>query len=194
MNFNYKDQDVVSKSSSETFVSTERSSFANALNQNRNKTTKVTADFRIEWKPDSLTNLMFRPRFSYGDKDNATYERSYTFNTDPGLTTDEVLGTEDITSLVPEANVVNSVVRNALSKGDDVTVGGTMLFNRRLGKAGRNLTFRGQFNYTNSSSEQFSASQTDYFQQTADLADAGTQERMQDIIRRYIDTPTKNYS
>ena len=194
VNFNYKDQDVVSKSSSETFVSTERSSFANALNQNRNKTTKVTADFRIEWKPDSLTNLMFRPRFSYGDKDNATYERSYTFNTDPGLTTDEVLGTEDITSLVPEANVVNSVVRNALSKGDDVTVGGTMLFNRRLGKAGRNLTFRGQFNYTNSSSEQFSASQTDYFQQTADLADAGTQERMQDIIRRYIDTPTKNYS
>ena len=194
VNFNYKDQDVVSKSSSETFVSTERSSFANALNQNRNKTTKVTADFRIEWKPDSLTNLMFRPRFSYGDKDNATYERSYTFNTDPGLTTDEVLGTEDITSLVPEANVVNSVVRNALSKGDDVTVGGTMLFNRRLGKAGRNLTFRGQFNYTNSSSEQFSASQTDYFQQTADLADAGTQERVQDIIRRYIDTPTKNYS
>lgn len=194
VNFNYKDQDVVSKSSSETFVSTERSSFANALNQNRNKTTKVTADFRIEWKPDSLTNLMFRPRFSYGDKDNATYERSYTFNTDPGLTTDEVLGTEDITSLVPEANVVNSVVRNALSKGDDMTVGGTMLFNRRLGKAGRNLTFRGQFNYTNSSSEQFSASQTDYFQQTADLADAGTQERVQDIIRRYIDTPTKNYS
>ena len=194
VNFNYKDQDVVSKSSSETFVSTERSSFANALNQNRNKTTKVTADFRIEWKPDSLTNLMFRPRFNYGDKDNATFERSYTFNTDPGLTTDEVLGTEDITSLVPEANVVNSVVRNALSKGDDVTVGGTMLFNRRLGKAGRNLTFRGQFNYTNSSSEQFSASQTDYFQQTADLADAGTQERMQDIIRRYIDTPTKNYS
>ena len=194
VNFNYKDQDVVSKSSSETFVSTERSSFANALNQNRNKTTKVTADFRIEWKPDSLTNLMFRPRFSYGDKDNATYERSYTFNTDPGLTTDEVLGTEDITSLVPEANVVNSVVRNALSKGDDMTVGGTMLFNRRLGKAGRNLTFRGQFNYTNSSSEQFSASQTDYFQQTANLADAGTQERVQDIIRRYIDTPTKNYS
>ena len=194
VNFNYKDQDVVSKSSSETFVSTERSSFANALNQNRNKTTKVTADFRIEWKPDSLTNLMFRPRFNYGDKDNATFERSYTFNTDPGLTTDEVLGTEDITSLVPEANVVNSVVRNALSKGDDMTVGGTMLFNRRLGKAGRNLTFRGQFNYTNSSSEQFSASQTDYFQQTADLADAGTQERVQDIIRRYIDTPTKNYS
>ena len=194
VNFNYKDQDVVSKSSSETFVSTERSSFANALNQNRNKTTKVTADFRIEWKPDSLTNLMFRPRFNYGDKDNATFERSYTFNTDPGLTTDEVLGTEDITSLVPEANVVNSVVRNALSKGDDMTVGGTMLFNRRLGKAGRNLTFRGQFNYTNSSSEQFSASQTDYFQQTANLADAGTQERVQDIIRRYIDTPTKNYS
>ncbi|MDD6891546.1 MAG: TonB-dependent receptor [Bacteroidales bacterium] len=194
VNFNYKDQDVVSKSSSETFVSTDRSSFANALNQNRNKTTKVTADFRIEWKPDSLTNLMFRPRFNYGDKDNATFERSYTFNTDPGLTTDEVLGTEDITSLVPEANVVNSVVRNALSKGDDMTVGGTMLFNRRLGKAGRNLTFRGQFNYTNSSSEQFSASQTDYFQQTANLADAGTQERVQDIIRRYIDTPTKNYS
>lgn len=194
VNFNYKDQDVLSKSSTETFVSSERSSFANALDHNRNKTTNFTADFRLEWKPDTLTNLMFRPRVTYGKKDNTTADQSYTFNTDPGLTTDEILGADDITGLVPAENVVNSVIKNTLQKGDDVTIGGSLLFNRRLGKAGRNLTFRGQYNYTNSSSEQFSASETNYFQQTADLADAETQERMQEILRRYIDTPTKSYS
>lgn len=194
VNFNYKDQDILSKSSTETFVSSERSSFANALSHNRNKKTNLTADFRIEWKPDSLTNLMFRPRVTYGKTDNATAEQSYTFNTDPGLSTDDLFGTDNVTGLVPEENVVNSVLKNALQKGSDVSAGGSLLFNRRLGKAGRNLTFRGQYSYTNSSSEQFSASETEYFQQTADLADEATQERMKEILRRYIDTPTKSYS
>ena len=51
VNYNYKDADIISKQASETFVSSATSSFKNAWNANRNKTTSLTADFRIEWKP-----------------------------------------------------------------------------------------------------------------------------------------------
>lgn len=181
--FNYKDVDVVSKQASETFVSSESSSFKNAMDHSRNKTTDLLADAFIEWKPDTLTTFIFRPRISYGKTDNSTGQNSYTFGQDPGYSTDELFGTDDLTSLVPEENIVNTVLKNTLKKGDDLTAGGSAMINRRLGKAGRNITFRGRYNYTNSSSEQFSTSRTDYFQKSPE-------ERLE-ILNRYITTPTK---
>ena len=76
-------------------------------------------------------------------------------------------------------------MKNSLQKGDDLTAGGSLMLNRRLGTAGRNITFRGSYNYTNSESEQFSASTTDYFQLMQDSTE---------ILNRYITTPTKSYN
>ena len=184
INFNYKDADQISKQSSETFVSTESSSFKNAMDHTRNKTTNLTADAFMEWRPDTMTTLIFRPRIRYGKTDNSNGQNSYTFDQDPVYSTDELFNTDDITSLVPEANIVNSVLKNSLSKSDDITAGGSVIINRRLNSEGRNITFRGRYNYTNSSSEQFSLSETEYFQQT-------DEERFE-RLNRYINTPTKN--
>ena len=184
VNFNYKDADQISKQSSETFVSTENSSFKNAMDHSRNKTTNLTADAFMEWRPDTMTTLIFRPRIRYGKTDNANSQNSYTFNQDPGYSTDELFSTDDLSSLVPEDQIVNNVMRESLKKGDDLTLTGMMIFNRRLNNEGRNITFRGRYNYTNSSSEQFSLSNTEYFQQTPE-------ERLE-TLNRYIDTPTKS--
>lgn len=186
VNFNYKDADIQSKTNSETFVSSETSSFKNALTANRNKTTNLTADFRIEWKPDSLTTLLVRPRLKYGKTNNGSDSKSYTFNADPEIDTDELVNADDLTSLVPEEKIVNTIIQNSLSKGDDITAGGSLMFNRRLGKTGRNINFRGSYNYTNSESEQFSASETEYFQKNPE-------ERLE-ILNRYITTPTQSYN
>lgn len=192
VNYNYKDADIVSKQASETFVSSASSSFKNALTSNRNKTTSLTADFRIEWKPDTMTTVIVRPRLTYGKDNNGSGTHSYTFNQDPGYSTDEILNAGDnLSDLIPEENIVNTILRNSLQKGSDFNVGGSAMINRRLGKAGRNITFRGTYNYTNSSSEQFSESKTDYFQKTeADL----TEEDLEEILNRYITTPTLNYN
>lgn len=184
VNFNYKDADQISKQSSETFVSTENSSFKNAMDHSRNKTTNLTADAFMEWRPDTMTTLIFRPRIRYGKTDNANSQNSYTFNQDPGYSTDELFSTDDLSSLVPEDQIVNKVMRESLKKGDDLTLTGMMIFNRRLNNEGRNITFRGRYNYTNSSSEQFSLSTTEYFQQTL--------EELKETLNRYIDTPTKS--
>ena len=37
----------------------------------------------MEWKPDSMTNIIFRPNFSYGKTDNLSNSESGTFNSDP---------------------------------------------------------------------------------------------------------------
>lgn len=111
VNFNYKDADIVSKQASETFVSSESSSFKNAMDHSRNKTTNFVGDAYIEWKPDTMTTFIFRPRISYGKTDNSTGQNSYTFGQDPGYSTDELFGTDDLTSLVPEEDIVNTVLK-----------------------------------------------------------------------------------
>lgn len=187
VNFNYKDADIISKQASETFVSSDNSSFQNALIAQRNKNTALTADFRIEWRPDTMTMLLVRPRLSYGDTDNTESSNSGTFNAEPQNTTDELIAAiqeGNLTDLMAEENIVNTIIRNSLSKSSDFNVGGSVMFNRRLGKAGRNINFRGTYNYTNSSSEQFSTSETEYFQMT-------DEERLE-ILNRYISTPTLN--
>ena len=187
VNFNYRDADIRTKQSSETFVSTGTSSFQNALSAQRNKNTSLTADFRIEWRPDTMTMLLVRPRFTYGDTDNNSSSTSGTFSAEPESTTDELIaaiGEDNLTSIMSEQDIINTIVRNTRSKSDNINAGGSLMFNRRLGKPGRNINFRGTYSYTNSSSEQFSVSETEYFQ----LSD---EERL-DILNRYISTPTLN--
>ena len=187
VNFNYRDADIQTKQSSETFVSSGTSSFQNALSAQRNKNTSLRADFRIEWRPDTMTMLLVRPRLTYGDTDNGSSSISGTFSAEPENTTDELIaaiGEDNLTSIMSEQDIINTIVRNTRSKSDNINAGGSVMFNRRLGKAGRNINFRGTDNYTNSNSEQFSVSETEYFQ----LSD---EERL-DILNRYISTPTLN--
>ena len=187
VNFNYRDADIQTKQSSETFVSSGTSSFQNALSAQRNKNTSLRADFRIEWRPDTMTMLLVRPRLTYGDTDNGSSSISGTFSAEPENTTDELIaaiGEDNLTSIMSEQDIINTIVRNTRSKSDNINAGGSVMFNRRLGKAGRNINFRGTYNYTNSNSEQFSVSETEYFQ----LSD---EERL-DILNRYISTPTLN--
>ena len=186
VNFNLKNSDIRSKQASETFVSSNSSSFTNAMNLQDNKNLNLTADFRIEWNPDTMTMVLFRPRFQLGDTDNGTDSKTYTFNQDPVYSTDELMNADNLTELVPEENIINTIIRNSLSRSNSLTHGASLMYNRRLGKAGRNITLRGYYSFTNSESEQFSTSETNYFQKSV--------EEQLEILNRYITTPTKSYN
>lgn len=80
--YNFQDADISSINSSERFLQN-GNSYSNSNNKNRNKGTNLNADFRMEWKPDTLTNIIFRPNFSYGRTNNASRSESGTFNEDP---------------------------------------------------------------------------------------------------------------
>lgn len=186
INFNLKESDIRTKTASETFVSNDISSFSNSRSAQDNKNLNLSANFRIEWNPDTTTMVLFRPRFSLGDTDNQSVSKSLTFSQDPLYSTDELVDAQDITSLVPEENIINRIIRSNLSRNNSLTYGASLLFNKRLGKPGRNVTFWGSFGYTDSQAEQFSLSETNYFQKT--------EEEQLEILNRYITTPSENYN
>ncbi len=82
MRYNYRDADVVTVGSSQRFLQS-GDSYSNSNKANSNKETGFKADFRMEWRPDSMTNIIFRPNVSYDKTRGASVAESGTFNEDP---------------------------------------------------------------------------------------------------------------
>jgi hypothetical protein len=190
--YNYRDADIKSTNSSERFLQS-GNSFSNSNNINRNKSTDVNADFRMEWKPDSLTNIIFRPNFSYGKTNNRAASESSTFNADPyEYVTDpnNYLNFSDVSSSDPLEDIrVNATNSNTHKKSNSTAVNGTLQVNRKLNNRGRNITFRGTFGYTDNNNYNYSESETRYYQLVNYLGGDSTMYRNQ-----YITTPTQSYS
>ncbi len=186
IDFSLKENDIRSKSASETFVSETVSAFSNSRNINNNRDLNLNANFRIEWNPDTTTMILIRPKLSIGDTDSRSGSKSFSFDKDPVFSTDELLDTEDITSLVDKDNIINKRVRSNVSRNNSMNYGLSVLFNKRLSKPGRNITLWGSVGYSDSDTEQFSMSETEYFQKT--------EEEQLEILNRYINTPTNNYN
>ena len=82
MRYNYRDADVVTVGSSQRFLQS-GDSYSNSNKADRNKVTDFNADFRMEWRPDSMTNIIFRPNVSYNKTKGTSATESGTFNEDP---------------------------------------------------------------------------------------------------------------
>ena len=191
--YNYTGNDVNSIGSTEDFL-TSGNSFSNSNSQARNNSKDFHADFRMEWKPDTMTNIIFRPNVSFSKTDNLSNSESGTFNSDPYSLVDEpndYLNLEKIMMDDPLEDIrVNAINSGTLTDGKDLSVNGTLQVNRKLNSTGRNLTFRGRFSYGDNVNKQYTESETHYFQllnylQTGDSI----------LIRnQYIHTPTKDFN
>ena len=82
VNFNHRDGDSWSRRSSENFVGS-TSSFQNSINQNYSRSNNWSVTGRVEWTPDTLWNISFRPNWSFGTNDGTGNSTSATFNADP---------------------------------------------------------------------------------------------------------------
>lgn len=188
VNFNYKDADISQKSASESFVTTQISSFGRALAAQRNKNMNVNGDLRFEWTPDTLTNILFRPQFSYGNTKNTSINNSYTFSDDPLVSIDQL-----ISGVQPNASIyINQFTNSTYQKQKNYSLGGNIQINRQLGKRkGRNITFRGNYNYSRNDQDNLSSSDGIYFQKKI-LNSLGVLEDSTSYIRRYNTIPTRN--
>ena len=186
--WNHSDGIAVSKTASESFMSSSVSSFSNRLNDNSTRSNSWNGQFRIEWTPDSMTNIMFRPQFNYNSNDGLTEGASATFSKDPykikGIT--DPLSQLDILKdeKDEEGNsiVKNGNISNSLSYSDSKSLGGWGQYNRKLNNYGRNITLRLGANYSEGLSKSFSNDQVNYY---------GTMPNVEN--NRYAVTPTKNW-
>ena len=188
--WNHNDGDVWSRQSSENFVAT-TGSFSNSTSQSFTRSNSWNAQMRVEWTPDTLWNLSFRPTWGYGTNDGVSQSLSATFSADPydymsSATSDISYMIRTLKGLRLDSIIVNDRTNGGLTYSDSKRIGGTLQLNRKLGGNGRNITLQLGGNYSDGQSESFSKSLVDLYQlATGD----STYYR-----NYYYDTPTKNYS
>ena len=187
--WNHRDGDAVVRSSTENFMSGTSSTFGNSLSSNLSRSNSWDARFRLEWTPDSMTNIMMRPQFNYNSSDGLSEGLSLTFDEDPFLSVKDPLADEALQILVDKGVVKNRNLNNSISYSDSKSAGGWLQLNRRLNNNGRNITLRFSGNVGEGTSKSFSNSMVEYFQLLNQQGEDSTYQ-----ANRHAVTPTKNWN
>lgn len=161
--WNHGDGDVRTAQSTENFVSS-AGSFSNSLNQRYTRSNSWNSNFRMEWKPDTMTNILFRPKISYSTSDGITTGASASYNEDPYMYVDDPLSEEAIDGLAERDLMVNTRKNRSISYGNDKSAGAMLQYNRKLNGKGRNITLRADANYKKSESKSLSLSDVHLYQ------------------------------
>ena len=196
LRWNHSDGDVWSSRSSENFLGS-TSSFSNSVSQSFSRSNSWNGNIRMEWMPDSMTNILFRPSISWTTSDGRNMGKSAQFNDDPYKYVEDPLedsflkdvATGESQSKLNELEkLVNTQQTSGLSYSDNNKMRGMLQYNRKLGSKGRNITFRADASYTDKDSKSMSLNATRYY-----LTELEQGKKASDI-NRYNLTPSKDYS
>ena len=191
----YDGSDSWSKSSTENFV-VSSGAFSQSTNQSYGSNSSLSSGLRFEWKPDTMTNIIFRPNASISRNRGYNFGSSGTYDSDPTSYDENTLdeAEEQFGNRVSDSEiqeVVDMIVNTRRSRSQSYSssrsMSGELQLNRKLNTKGRNITLRMTGGFTNSESRQLSASSINYRESTG---------RENDINNRYYNTPTRsrNYS
>ena len=156
LRWNHSDGDVWSSRSSENFMGSS-SSFSNSLSQSFSRSNSWNGNIRLEWMPDTMTNILFRPSISWSTSDGLSGSQSASYNKDPyTITTKDPLSEEGIEELDKAEAMVNRQLTNGITYSDNNNIRGMLQVNRKLGNKGRNITLRMDAKYTDKDSKSIS--------------------------------------
>ena len=185
--FFHNDSDVQSQTASETFLEKgSNNSFSNSRNQSNNESLRLNADLRLEWRPDTMTDIIFRPSVSYSKSNNASNNLSATFDKDPYETIEENYteeGYEPLDSAWTDESRINYNSRQSAGGSESTSVNGRLQINRKFNSEGRNLTLTLNGGYSTSESFSNSTSFTRFYRNDSTST-----------INRYNTTPSKTYN
>jgi len=132
----HRDGDNQNDNSSENFYSQDYRTFSNSTSKNFSRSNNWNGNMRVEWRPDTLTNLLFRANGSYGTNDGTNTQSSATFSEDPYLYTEDPLE-----NILPSITV-NHNKQASLNYSRNRNAWGMLQFYRKLNQRGRNITLR----------------------------------------------------
>lgn len=116
--YSHSDNEAENKYDSESVKSETR--FENGRSYRNNVSDNVGANFRLEWKPDDKTRLLFRPNFSYSKTHRAENENS--------------------TGLDGERDTINISNIDNYTDADGYNVNAQLEFSRKLNDEGRTIS------------------------------------------------------
>ena len=181
--WNHSNGDAFSKRTSETFYSQSTSQYSNNVSHNFTRSNNWNAQMRLEWQPDSMTNILFRPTFRYNSNDGDNSNDEATFSENPYNYVQAPL--DEMATLIRQGIVLNNRDQQSISYSDSKNLNGMLQFNRRLSNNGRNITVQLNAGWSDGESRSISDSYINYFQ---------TGIVTGDTINRYSITPTKNWN
>ena len=186
--FFHNNSDVQSMTASETFLTQgSKNAFSNSKNQSNNESLRISADLRFQWRPDTMTNIIFRPNVSYSKSDNASNNLSATFDKDPYEVLEGIAEADDPlddTWMDADSSRINFNSRQSAGGSENTAVNGRLQINRKFNTQGRNLTISLNGGYSTSESYSNSTSFTRFY-----LRGDSTS-----TINRYNTTPSKTYN
>lgn len=164
--YSHRKNDVQTRTNSEMFLDGTTSTFSNSENRSVSSSQNVNANFRLEWQPDSMTNLMFRPNLSHAWNDSRGQNLSVTFNQNPYDWMISPLQQYNLAEnrTVRDSIAVNDNDRQTKSDGRSTNFNGDLQLNRKLAKAGRNITLNAGGTYQTSDNTSWSRSLINYYQ------------------------------
>ncbi|KAA6340685.1 hypothetical protein EZS27_011465 [termite gut metagenome] len=142
LQYGYSDRDAQQKSLTETFLG-EQSSYGNSNNSSQRIRRDLRADFRLEWRPDTMTTIVFRPNANYSttNSENASYSQTR----------------NNIRAMVNEKD------SRSTSKSDNYSFNGRLQVFRKLNNKGRNIYVGGDFGYSDGGTNSTSYSDTKFY-------------------------------
>ena len=172
-----------------------QSSFGNEISNNKTSNISLNGNLRFEWKPDSMTNIMFRPRFTYSRNRGMNNSVDATFvdeSEDDVETRIDYAETFVDDSLV--LNIFNTSRQYSQSWRENKSANGELQINRRLSDNGRNLTFRFLGSFDDNLSKNLSSNHTRYGYVYDDSLKKRIRRGNEKFTNRYTLTPEKKYS
>jgi len=187
--WNHTDGDRQTVTATENFV-TAAGAFSNSRSSNFSRGNSLDFRARLEWKPDTMTNVMMRPSVKYSDSDGATAGLSRTFGSDPYDYTDDPLGNDATEAMAADSILVNQRLNQSASHSSSYTLGTSLQVNRKLNTRGRNVTLRGTVSGGNSESKSLSESNIIYYR-LRNYLNTGDSTY---VSSRYNNAPQRNWS
>lgn len=169
--YNYRKSDTRTYNSSQNFTA---QSFSNSRNTNGNKSNSFGGRFKIEWKIDSITTLLFQPQFSLGDSNSGSSNMSATFTDDPHQ--NGVRNPLDEMSSIADSIKTNENASRNWSDGTNYNWNGSLMLNRHIhgnpwfgesnptGYNGRNISLRLSGTTSGSTNKSYNQSNVIYHQ------------------------------
>ena len=184
--WNHRGGDNQTETAVQNFYSETSRTFSNTDAKNYTRSNNWWGNIRMEWKPDSLTNILLRANGSYGSNDATNTSISATFNDDPYLYVDDPLAYID-----PQGKLgpylVNHNLNTGLSYGETKNAWAMLQLYRRLNPRWRNIVVRFEANGGNSENENVSNSEVRLFLVKNEAGEDSTY-----YTARYNTTPSNN--
>ena len=159
LRWNRRDGDNQNENASESFYSQDYRTFSNSQSKNLSRNNNVNGNLRVEWKPDTLTNILLRANGSFGRNDGTSTSVSATFSEDPYLYAQDPLTSLDALS----PYLVNHNQSAGLSYGENKNAWAMLQFYRRLNSRGRNVTLRVEGNLSDNENRNTSDNEVHLF-------------------------------